>query len=51
MHVVITGGLGFIGSSIAKRLCRDGHAVSIIDNCTTSITKAVDGAGLVQRQP
>lgn len=32
---VITGGAGFIGSHIAERLLRDGHAVRIVDNFAT----------------
>jgi len=32
---LLTGGAGFIGSNIAQRLLRDGHAVRIIDNFTT----------------
>ena len=32
MKVLITGGLGFIGSNLAKRLVEDGNEVIIIDN-------------------
>ncbi|WP_226656435.1 GDP-mannose 4,6-dehydratase [Guptibacillus hwajinpoensis] len=32
MKVVITGGAGFIGSSLAKKLLKAGHHVSIIDH-------------------
>ena len=32
MKVLITGGLGFIGSNLAKRLLKNGHEVIIIDN-------------------
>ena len=32
MRVLVTGGAGFIGSHIAERLVRDGHAVRIVDN-------------------
>ena len=31
MRFVVTGGAGFIGSSLAKRLVKDGHDVTIID--------------------
>ena len=32
MRILITGGLGFIGSHTCDRLLNDGHEVSIIDN-------------------
>ncbi len=35
MKILVTGGLGFIGSNIAERLVRDGHEVSILDNLHT----------------
>jgi UDP-glucose 4-epimerase len=33
--ILISGGAGFIGSHLAERLLRDGHAVTIIDDCST----------------
>ena len=35
MRILITGGLGFIGSHMADRLIKDGHDVFIIDNLET----------------
>lgn len=32
MKILITGGAGFIGSNLAKRLVRDGHEVVVLDN-------------------
>src|SRR3569833_101513 len=32
MHVLITGGAGFIGSRLAKRLAAAGHRVTVFDN-------------------
>jgi len=35
MHVLITGGAGFIGSHLTERLLRDGHSVSAVDDLST----------------
>jgi UDP-glucose 4-epimerase len=35
MNLLVTGGLGFIGSNIAERLAKDGYNVTIIDNLHT----------------
>lgn len=32
MKALVTGGAGFIGSHICKRLVKDGHQVVAIDN-------------------
>jgi dTDP-L-rhamnose 4-epimerase len=32
MKVLITGGAGFIGSRLAKRLASEGHAIKVLDN-------------------
>ncbi len=32
MKVLVTGGAGFIGSNLVKRLSRDGHEVTVLDN-------------------
>ena len=31
-HYCVTGGTGFIGTGIVKRLCADGHSVTVLDN-------------------
>ncbi len=35
MRVLVTGGAGFIGSTVARRLLADGHEVTIFDNLET----------------
>jgi len=44
MHIIITGGLGFIGSNITARLLNEGHQVTILDNLATSIVTEIPGA-------
>lgn len=36
MNILITGGAGYIGSHICKRLAKDGHNVVVIDNLSNS---------------
>ena len=35
MHILVTGGAGFIGSHLCERLISDGHKVTAIDNFST----------------
>ena len=48
MHVVVTGGLGFVGSRIASGLVGEGHQVTILDSSVTSVVIGVPGARLLQ---
>jgi len=48
MHVLVTGGAGYIGSVIAARLLRAGHAVTVYDDLSRGHQAAVpDGAALL----
>lgn len=46
--VLITGGLGLIGSSIAKKIINDGYEVVIIDNKSTNIISKIDNAKIIE---
>ncbi len=35
MKILITGGAGFIGTNLAKKLLGHGHAITVVDNYTT----------------
>src|SRR2546430_15525535 len=45
MKVLLTGGAGFIGSHLARRLIREGHEVVIIDNLSTGRAANVPPGG------
>lgn len=42
MHVLITGGAGFIGSHLTDRLLAAGHAVTCVDNLSTGRRRNID---------
>ena len=48
MHVLLTGGAGFVGSHACRRLLAAGHSVTVVDNLATGRAEAVPaGARLV----
>jgi len=52
MNWLITGGCGFIGSSLTARLLREGHRIRILDNLTVGTRAALPkGIAVVERDP
>lgn len=44
MHVAVTGGAGFIGSTLVDRLLAEGHSVAVIDNLWSGKQSNLDDA-------
>lgn len=44
MNILITGGAGFIGSALSKRLATEGHTVTVFDNFSEQVHGAGAGA-------
>jgi UDP-glucose 4-epimerase len=43
MHILVTGGAGYIGSAAAQRLLDDGHEVTVYDSLVTGHRAAIPG--------
>ena len=49
VNVLVTGGAGFIGAALVRRLVAAGHRVSVVDDCSTGCAARVDaGAVLIE---
>ena len=46
--ILVTGGAGYIGSHMVKRLVREGHRVTVFDNFSTGHPDAISSAELVE---
>ena len=46
--ILITGGLGLIGSSIAKRLLSEGYEVILLDNYSTNVSSEIIDCKIIQ---
>ena len=42
MRYLVTGGAGFIGSNLCRRLLSDGHSVACLDDLTTGKYKNIE---------
>lgn len=42
MHVLVTGGAGYIGSHAVQRLLKDGHHITVLDNLYRGHRRAMD---------
>jgi UDP-glucose 4-epimerase len=43
VRIVVTGGAGFIGANLCKRLVNDGHTVTCLDDLSTGCRQNLDG--------
>ena len=44
-RILVTGGAGFIGSALVRRLCADGHEVTVLDDMSRGRPECLAGTG------
>ena len=49
MHVLITGGAGFLGTALANRLVSQGHHVRVLDDLSAGDRDRLDRRGSYAR--
>lgn len=45
MNILVTGGAGFIGSHLSKKLSDDGHSVTVLDNLSSQVHSDAENDG------
>jgi UDP-glucose 4-epimerase len=50
LRVLVTGGAGFVGATLVRRLIGDGHSVRVLDNYTTGDAEHLTGVDAEQIQ-
>jgi len=51
MKVLITGGTGFVGTSLSSRLVQDGHGVTILTRSSKDLSRSKPGISYLQGDP